>query len=42
MNVIAHIIISILLKRMVKYIGVSIEELASQWVCLGCDEDFVF
>jgi hypothetical protein len=27
---------------MVKYEGVSIEELVSWWVCLGCDEDFVF
>ncbi len=33
---------STLLKCMVKYKGVSIEKLVSWWVCLGCDEDFVF
>jgi hypothetical protein len=27
---------------MAKYKGVSIEKIVSQWVCLGCDEDFVF
>jgi hypothetical protein len=40
MNATAHNITSIFLKCMVKYRGVSVEELTSWWVCLGCDEDF--
>jgi hypothetical protein len=40
MNAIAHNITSIFLKCMVKHRGVSVEELISWWVCLGCDEDF--
>jgi hypothetical protein len=32
----------VLLKCMAKYGGLLVEKFGSQWVCIGCDKNFVF
>ncbi len=42
MGVIVENIITIILQNIMKFRGLVEEQLASCWVCLRCDKDYVF